>query len=622
MKQIRLYEFTVFALLAIICLFPDLVIAEDSFFGNKFSASEKARSERELGELTKAVEAIDDLQLLLQYSSFQEGECEEFLEIEGKAKQGDPKNQWILSDLYKKGLCVNKDDAEAIKWLIKAAEQGYKSAFMDLGIYYKEGWGTEKNPQKAFNWFQKAAENEDRRAFYFLGFMYFSGKGVIPDYQESLKWTLLGAEIGDKRSQTFAAILLSQEGFKFFNLKEAYKWALLASQSNDENIKESANTTIEKLNKEMSIEEVQTAQKLARVWKPKEKEKENSVITLPELSDNYADDFTPEKALEKLESLGIGKDRLIFFQSIQEDNLGLFKLFIKAGVSIETTGLIDNTPPLYRSANLGNKKIFEFLIAAGADINTPVNYANDTPILTALSNGHFDIAERLLSLGADVSHPGIIYHAVESNDRNFLEKFYKAGATSIDNDYVGTPLMNATSGVRNYTNFDRHCYLESAIFLLEKGADPNFIDNSNESILTRALTSINPVPCISLLLKYKADTTYKMANGESALYRAVLLGHPKLVGLLLNNGANSNEVYYFEKNQIPYILEKEISKSILVSGGTPLMIAVSEGHASAARELIQHGADPKKETKNGVSALSIAQDKKDKIMIDIMSSLH
>ena len=59
-----------------------------------------------------------------QYEEFQKGNCSGLGEIDTKAKEGIAKYQFILADLYNKGLCVTKNDERAVDWLKKSAKQG------------------------------------------------------------------------------------------------------------------------------------------------------------------------------------------------------------------------------------------------------------------------------------------------------------------------------------------------------------------------------------------------------------------------------------------------------------------------------------------------------------------
>lgn len=70
------------------------------------------------------------------------------------------------------------------------------------------------------------------------------------------------------------------------------------------------------------------------------------------------------------------------------------------------------------------------------------------------------------------------------------------------------------------------------------------------------------------------------------------------------------------------ILTKDNSIQTLKNNGTPLMFALSEGHISVAKELLEHGADLHKETTTGISAFKIAKQKNDPIVMAIISDAH
>jgi TPR repeat protein len=56
--------------------------------------------------------------------------------------------------LYGKG--VPQDNAEAAKWLHKAAAQGHVEAYYTLGCIYDEGKGVKPDHNEAMKWFRKA----------------------------------------------------------------------------------------------------------------------------------------------------------------------------------------------------------------------------------------------------------------------------------------------------------------------------------------------------------------------------------------------------------------------------------------------------------------------------------
>lgn len=67
-----------------------------------------------------------------------------------------------MGDYYKDGYC----EEEAVKWYLKAAQQGDADAQCCLGDCYQYGDGVEENEEEAIKWYRLAAEqgNEDARA--------------------------------------------------------------------------------------------------------------------------------------------------------------------------------------------------------------------------------------------------------------------------------------------------------------------------------------------------------------------------------------------------------------------------------------------------------------------------
>jgi TPR repeat protein len=53
--------------------------------------------------------------------------------------------------------CVTKDEAEAVNWYRKAAEQGYAKAQSNLGFMYSNGYGVPKDETAAYMWYLLAS---------------------------------------------------------------------------------------------------------------------------------------------------------------------------------------------------------------------------------------------------------------------------------------------------------------------------------------------------------------------------------------------------------------------------------------------------------------------------------
>jgi uncharacterized protein len=116
------------------------------------------------------------------------------------ATAGDTLAQFNLGTLYLQGLGVREDDAEAEKWFLRAAEQGYAPAQVLVGmIYSMDGKGF--NYAEAAKWYLKAAEQGDKPAQVAIGEMYEFGQGVKKDDAEAMKWYLKAAEHGNGKAQ-------------------------------------------------------------------------------------------------------------------------------------------------------------------------------------------------------------------------------------------------------------------------------------------------------------------------------------------------------------------------------------------------------------------------------------
>ncbi len=80
----------------------------------------------------------------------------------------------------------------------KAAERGDAEAQYNLALMHDRGIGVEENDTEAMKWYRKAAEQGYAKAQYNLGMMYYFGKGVPKDKVAAYQWILLAADQGEK----------------------------------------------------------------------------------------------------------------------------------------------------------------------------------------------------------------------------------------------------------------------------------------------------------------------------------------------------------------------------------------------------------------------------------------
>lgn len=105
-----------------------------------------------------------------------------------RAEKGDAVAQYYLGWLYRQGLSVPQDDAEALKWYRQAADQNEPRAQYNLGFMYAGGHGVAQDDAEAVAWYTRAAEHDLPRAQFAVGFMYANGRGLPQDDAEAAKW--------------------------------------------------------------------------------------------------------------------------------------------------------------------------------------------------------------------------------------------------------------------------------------------------------------------------------------------------------------------------------------------------------------------------------------------------
>jgi TPR repeat protein len=126
--------------------------------------------------------------------------------------------------MYRQGWGVAQNDAEAVQWFRKAADQGDTTAQTSLGVMYRQGWGVAQNDAEAVQWFQKAADQGEAQAQFNLGVMYREGWGVAQNVAEAAKWFRKAADQGDTTAQANLGFMYEVGWGVAQNDAEAAKW--------------------------------------------------------------------------------------------------------------------------------------------------------------------------------------------------------------------------------------------------------------------------------------------------------------------------------------------------------------------------------------------------------------
>ena len=121
-----------------------------------------------------------------------------FREFRTLGEVGHASAQYNIGLMYDNGEGVPQDDAEALKWYLKAAKQGHGYAQVNLGVMYDNGQGVPQDYAEALKWYQKTAEQGEAMVQVKLAIMYGEGKGVPQDDVQALMWLNLAAAGGSK----------------------------------------------------------------------------------------------------------------------------------------------------------------------------------------------------------------------------------------------------------------------------------------------------------------------------------------------------------------------------------------------------------------------------------------
>ena len=234
--------------------------------------------------------------------------------------------------------------------------------------------------------------------------------------------------------------------------------------------------------------------------------------------------------------------------------------------------------PLMTCSRTGNVNAVKLLLARGADPAAKVTQAGQTALMWAVAEKHLDVVRALIEQRADVrarSKSGFtaLMFAARAGDLDSARLLLQAGANVNDKTPEGLSslLVASSSGKAEAL----------AIFLLEKGADPNVAD----------FNGITPLH-------------YAVQKGISVIGAAAVLmpNQPELVKALLAHGANPNA--QIAKDFVPNTRPDFVARTTLV-GATPFFLAAACADVEVMRILAAGGADPQLATENRVTPLMV-----------------
>ena len=195
------------------------------------------------------------------------------------ANSGNAKAELIVGLKYLDGDGVVVNEADAAKWLERAAIAGQPVAQYRLGTLYERGRGVAADPVKSAHWYTLAAQAGNRKAMHNLAVAYASGTGVTKNMAEAARWFAKAAALGLSDSQFNLAVLYERGLGVPQSLLDAYKWYAIAATSGDTESK----ARIDALATQLSADDRAAAQRSVAAFRAQPLDPRANVA--PQLSD-------------------------------------------------------------------------------------------------------------------------------------------------------------------------------------------------------------------------------------------------------------------------------------------------------------------------------------------------
>ncbi|XP_018654746.1 putative multiple ankyrin repeats single kh domain protein [Schistosoma mansoni] len=223
----------------------------------------------------------------------------------------------------------------------------------------------------------------------------------------------------------------------------------------------------------------------------------------------------------------------------------LAHLLIGYGADIEEVN-DEGYTPLMEAAREGHEETVALLLAVGAEVNARTEETQETALTLAACGGFIEVCEMLLNAGADIEVGGV---------------------------GCSTPLMEAA----------QEGHLELVRRLLERGALVNAVTATGDTALHYAAENGHVKVC-EKLLDWGAVFGAMTEGGRTPLMKAARTGHLEVVQLFLERGV-------------------AIDQPTSQNDANALSLACSGGHAKMVEFLLQHGADPQYQLRDGSTML-------------------
>ena len=104
------------------------------------------------------------------------------------AANGDPRAQYTMGVMHRKGVGTEQDDREALLWFLASAEAGYMLGQYAAGLAFDRAIGTDRDVTNAIHYLQEASLNGHAVAPLELGNLFYKGNGLPSENAKAIFW--------------------------------------------------------------------------------------------------------------------------------------------------------------------------------------------------------------------------------------------------------------------------------------------------------------------------------------------------------------------------------------------------------------------------------------------------
>lgn len=288
---------------------------------------------------------------------------------------------------------------------------------------------------------------------------------------------------------------------------------------------------------------------------------------------------------------------------------------------------MDVVPPLYYASLLGMDQVVLMLLEKGENVDS--TGCEGSCLTAAVCGGHESTVALLISKGADIN-------AVVLQTSNDLEVCYSRTAIHEAVYHRNEEIVRILLAYGADVNISRSCPgkvgknleaitpLQEAVnhsqkhivqLLLAAGADPNACTASQGTPLEHVQFREPGTDMMRMLLDSGADPNIPSYAGKTKmpLFSAIIKGRESRIKLLIERGADLGTIDSHlvpsilpHRDSIRSIIETLLHLCIDMNVGRLLVAAAKYGHLGVVDALLQSGASPDSQEKNGNAALHSA----------------